>query len=180
MLYSWGCILWGYWRCLMHAPERYWAKWLMFGCLLCICAGPVINVVVGASSIPRQVKFQRGLEDLSKIELPRSAMVMQLAAAGVDQLNFLLFILFLRAVARCFNDSVQVQLTNLFLVLYGLTLGSTICFLLIKMPLVMRGMFLILLICGGGACFVYYLVLVALARAGITRGLSGTQPVRAP
>ena len=103
ILYSWACILSGYWRCLMHAPERHWTKWLMYGCILCVCGGPVIGTVLGTGSIPKQVKLQHGMEGFKQIELSMEALVLQGVAMAVNLLNFVLFILFLRAIAQLFQ-----------------------------------------------------------------------------
>src|SRR5260370_2571221 len=39
--YAW--IMMGKWRCLMNAPERHNAKWLMFASMTCIVMGPALG-----------------------------------------------------------------------------------------------------------------------------------------
>jgi hypothetical protein len=43
-LFSLSLIVRGKWLCLMSAPERFHAKWLMFGSIICILVGPALNI----------------------------------------------------------------------------------------------------------------------------------------
>ena len=178
ILYSWACILSGYWRCLMHAPERHWTKWLMYGCILCVCGGPVIGTVLGTGSIPKQVKLQHGMEGFKQIELSMEALVLQGVAMAVNLLNFVLFILFLRAIARCFNDSTQILRTDFYLWFYGVTVGVTLFFIFVKLPLALRGWLMLCLLGSWLLCFIGFLVLVGLARGSITRGMWESRSLR--
>src|SRR5262249_36979461 len=44
-LVSYGFLITGKLRCLMNAPERCAAKWLMFCCILCLATGPALNIL---------------------------------------------------------------------------------------------------------------------------------------
>ncbi len=174
-LYCYGCIVVGHWRCLMFAPERNGAKWLMFGCMICICAGPVLNTTMGFGGLKKPPKIKRGLEDLREVEFTPTAVVAHTAAAVVDVLSFVLFILFLRSVAGCFNDGTRVLFADLYLLLYGMTLGGTL-FLMFGNPApAMQLPFALGALGGGVTCFFGYLFLVCMARGGITRGLARVQ-----
>src|SRR5262249_43455940 len=112
-LYSYGCIILGHWRCLMNAPERRGAKWLMFSCLTCILAGPMLNFAAGLTGVQQQPKIERGVEGIRDFKYTRDGALMQLGSAGISALGNVLFILFLRAVARCFEDRIRVFLVDL-------------------------------------------------------------------
>src|SRR5262249_57290076 len=52
-----GSIAWivrGKWLCLMSAPERYHAKWLMFGSILCILVGPTLNIASAFITVDKE------------------------------------------------------------------------------------------------------------------------------
>src|SRR5262249_39010631 len=126
-LYSYGCIIVGHWRCLMNVPERCGARWLMFGCLTCILAGPALNFAAGFTGVQTQPKIERGLDGIKDVKYTTEGLVMQIGSVGVAILGNVLFILFLRAVARCFEDETRVLIVNLYLVFTALLLiGSVI------------------------------------------------------
>jgi hypothetical protein len=171
-LYSYGCIVVGHWRCLMNAPERRGARWLMFACLTCILAGPMLNFGAGLTGVQTKPKLERGFDGIRDLKYTRDGAMMQLGSGAVSALGNVLFILFLRAVARCFEDRARVFLVNIYLVfviaLSVATVGLTFAaadFRLLMIYLIPLGL-------GWLASFVGYLIVVALIRSGITHGLS--------
>ncbi len=170
-LYGYGCIVVGHWRCLMNAPERRGAKWLMFACMTCILTGPALNIAAGVGGFKRPPKIQRGLDDVKDTEFTDNAAIMELAGAGTKLLGIVLFLLFLRAVADCFQDRVRVVLVELYLVLVGLLLAGTLFLFLARPKPPAQTLLTLALIVGWPTCFLGYLFLLAVARAGIRQGL---------
>jgi hypothetical protein len=168
-LYSYGCIVVGHWRCLMNAPERHGAKWLMFACMTCILSGPALNFAAGVSGIQRAPRLQRGLKDVAEVKYSTEGAIMQAASAGVNVLGTVFFMLFLRAVARCFDDTARAWLANLYLIFITFVFGISIMVIFAGGITTER-----LLELGAGwlASFLGYIFMVLNAHIGITRGLA--------
>jgi len=82
-----------------------------------------------------------------------------------------LFLLFLRAVARCFGDEARVRLVEIYLMFLLLATGFTF-FLLISQPkLAANSDFLVALSAGWLLEFVFFLVVILKVRGSIVRGL---------
>jgi hypothetical protein len=122
MFYSYIQILVGQWRC-MHAPERKWAKSLMFACMLCVVSVPVLSFIAG---------WTGGMEAVVSLQprqraktLPVSEYI-QLASNLINLVGSILFILFLRAISTCWNDKVTVWGANLYLLFTGAILAASL------------------------------------------------------
>jgi hypothetical protein len=133
MLYCLVLAVRGHWGCLMHAPERYAAKWFMFAVILFRLVSPTIGFAAGFLSIgltppPESAHhnkapdsaagYVRDLQDyptrVSEDQTGSALMVLSgLVALAAD----VAFILFLRAVARCFEDDLRVRLADIYLLL---------------------------------------------------------------
>ena len=87
----------------------------MFACLTCILAGPAMNVAAGISGVQRAPRFDHGWDGIKQLRYATEGVIMQVASAGVQVLGGVFFLLFLRAVARCFEDSRRVLLVHLYL-----------------------------------------------------------------
>jgi hypothetical protein len=171
-LYSYGCIVIGHWRCLMNAPERCGAKWLMFACLTCILAGPALNVAAGVTGVRQQPKFQRGIQGISDIQYSSEGAILQVGSIGIQVLGNVLFLLFLRAIARCFEDRGRVLLVDLYLGLMAVLIATTIGLVFIASNPNLLFKFAVLLGVGWVGSFLAYLAIIFIIRAGISTGLS--------
>lgn len=178
-VYSYGCIIVGHWRCLMNAPERRGAKWLMFACMTCILAVPTLNFASGTSGLRRQPVIKRGLEDVGQVEFTSAGKIMSAASLGCEVLSTVLFMLFLRAVGRCFDDRACTHLVDLYLGLLAVMVVSTTMFLFGGLKPAVLAMLALPLLAGWGLCFAGYLALLGVIRGGIRRGLGRLKsPVR--
>jgi len=170
-LYCYGCVLVGHWRCLLNAPERRGARWLMFACITCLLAGPALGIAASLTGVDQSPQFERGFNGFKAVKYSYEGAIMQLASGVVQVLASLLFILFLRAVAHCFEDKARVFLLDIYLVftivLLIMTLGIVVA---AGNPLALLG-YSLLLALGWLANFAGYIVAVASIRACITAGL---------
>jgi hypothetical protein len=171
-LYAYGCIIVGHWRCLMNVPERRGARWLMFGCLTCILAGPALNFAAGFTGVQTQPKIERGLDGIKDIKYTTEGAVMQFGSLAIAILGNVLFILFLRAVARCFEDAGRVLVVNLYLGFTALLLAGTIFFPFARVDAGLFFRYALALGMGWVLNFFAYLAIVFIIRSGITSGLS--------
>jgi hypothetical protein len=147
-LYSLYLVIRGKMKCLINAPERCGAKWLMFSSILFFVFGPALDILskfVGsdAKSHSRSSKavaaLMQGMHDYSEalVELrPRA----YLAVAGnlSNLMSVVLFVLFLRQVAHCFEDSARMRLAEFYLAFTALLLAGTV-FLVVRLVQVLQG-----------------------------------------
>jgi hypothetical protein len=171
-LYAYGCIIIGHWRCLMNVPERCGAKWLMFACLTCILAGPALNFAAGYSGVQKQPKIEHGLSGIKEIKYTTEGLVMQIGSIAIQILGNVLFLLFLRAIARCFEDSTRVFLVNLYLGFTAVLLVGTVILPFAGVNPAMLMLYALGLGLGWLLNFFAYLAVVLIIRTGITAGLS--------
>ena len=175
-LYCYGCVLVGHWRCLMNVPERRGARWLMFGCLTCILAGPALNFASNLTGVEKGVKWERGIAGVKELRMTKEGTIMAVGSAGVQALGGILFILFLRAVAGCFEDRSRITLVNVYLVLSIVLIVGTVFLTvtardfegLLKRALLLAAAML--------ENFLGYLFVIGMVRGGITRGLARFAP----
>lgn len=118
----------GKWLCLLSAPERFHAKWMMFLSILCILAGPLLNagVFLVGDDQPKSknrrgnsaslLRLQKELEEYKEgmPELDTRSYV-KLAGQGIGLLSGVFFVLFLRAVALCWGTPVLARFTEVYL-----------------------------------------------------------------
>jgi hypothetical protein len=126
-LFSYGFILAGKWRCLMNAPERHAAKWLIFSCMLCLVIGPALNILTsmggeGAQNYKQIRKIQEGTADL---KFNSVGGILQLLGTVLSIVSALVFVLFLRAIACCFSSRILLAIIYLYLLYSALLLGIT-------------------------------------------------------
>jgi hypothetical protein len=122
MLYSYVQIFVGQWRC-MHAPERNWAKTFMFACMLCLISVPILSFIAGWTGGMEAVVSLRPNHRGKLIPISE---YLQLASNFLNLVGSILFILFLRAVASCWDDKVTVWGANLYLVFTGAILAASL------------------------------------------------------
>ena len=97
--------------------------------------------------------------------------ILNLASGAIGLLSGVLFLLFLRAVARCFEDEARVRLVEMYLG-FSLLLGGGSFFLLLSQPkLTMNGSFLLALAGAWLLEFILFLVVILAVRGTIVRGL---------
>src|SRR5262249_11930197 len=126
-LYSSYLVLRGKWRCMMNAPERRAAKWLMFASMVCICAGPALNFASGFVHADPAVGPQ-GEEVEAKPNLEKAAVrytaslrerdmsgFLRMSSSVITPLGPIFFVLFLRAVHGCLGSFAGARVTELYL-----------------------------------------------------------------
>ncbi len=106
------CVLWGYgkillgqWMCLKYAPERCGARWVMFACITCMLMGPTCNTICSFGGVQQAADFRRGPRDFKMPKFDPSVRNMQIGCSAISLLSYVLFMIFLRSVARCFGDT---------------------------------------------------------------------------
>jgi hypothetical protein len=169
---SYGQVLTGQWRCLMYAPERQKAKELMYLCLNCVFLAMALNVMgVILDGGRSYALLQQGWEGLEKIDAWSVGNLAQLGSAGLGLFASLVFSLFLRNVASCFDDRARVWSVDLNLTLVGLLLGGSGGTLVWVHRLATKGQMLPWLVGGWLFCFAWHLWLVNSVRRGVNDGL---------
>ncbi len=127
-LLGYGMIMVGKWRCLMNAPERRAAKWLMFICMLCLLVGPVMNAMfsISGAGADNYRALKQGREGVAEVKFDTTGTILQLVGAAISLASTVLFVLFLRAVGSCFNSKILVSGTHLYLLYLALLVGGTV------------------------------------------------------
>jgi hypothetical protein len=171
-LLSYGLVLLGQWRCMMHAPQRQKAKELMYICLNCVFLAMALNVfgviVDGGQSY---ALLKQGWEGFEKIDARTVGNLAQLGSAGIGLFASLVFSQFLRNVASCFNDRARVRSVDLNLALVGLLLGGSGGTLVWVHRQTSMAEMLPWLVGGWLLCFAWHLWLVNSVRRGVDEGL---------
>jgi hypothetical protein len=181
-LISYGMVMVGKWRCLMSAPERRAAKWLMFTCILCMLVGPVMHAMFsvgggGADNFRALKKGQDGVED---IKFEATGAVLQLVGLAISLSSTVLFVLFLRAVGSCFNNKFLVNSIHLYLLYLALLIGGTVKVALTGPKILLKPDVVMALSLGWVGFAVGYLVIIIATRICILNGLSRVQSPVAP
>jgi hypothetical protein len=176
-LYCYGCVIVGHWRCLMNAPERRGARWLIFGCLTCTLAGPALSLASSLTGVNNKPKLERGIDGVRDLKLSKEGQIMQVGSAGVQLLGSVLFVLFLRSVAKCFDNRVRVLILDLYLVFSVMLTGAT-AYMVIQTRDIDALMKLAPVVgLGWAANLVFFLTVVIMVRRGIAEGLAKLVPV---
>jgi hypothetical protein len=176
-LISYGMVMAGKWRCLMGAPERRAAKWLMFTCMLCMLVGPMMNVAfsvfgAGADNFRAIKKGYDGVED---VKFESTGAILQLVGFAMSLSSTVLFVLFLRAVGSCFNSNVLVSAIHLYLLYLALLVGGTVQVSLMGPKTLMKPDILLALALGWLGFVVGYVVIIVATRICIFNGLNRVQ-----
>jgi hypothetical protein len=135
-LYSLILVISGKIHCVLNAPERCGAKWIMFGSILCFVFGPALNIVsnfVGVDSKRRPTNakaaamLMHDMRDFSEsmVQLQPRA-YLSLAGNLSSIASTALFVIFLRQVSRCFNDGPRMRLAEFYLIFNGLILAGSV------------------------------------------------------
>lgn len=171
-LFSYGLLLVGLWRCLMNASERHAARWLMFGCITCMVMGPVMNFTFGLTGMEQGPTLSQGPDGFAKIRFSTSAIVLQAASSLIGVAGHVLFLLFLRAAALCFNDHGRANHVTVYVVFWlAITFGPALL-AFADLDLLLRPEVLCLLVLAWVLSFFWYLYLLLTMYACISSGIS--------
>jgi hypothetical protein len=202
-LYSLMLLVTGKLRCLISVPETKGAKWMMFLCMLCFVACPAMDFLSSAvpRKIPpekvRELLLKSPLMNRKALpEGPRKGdEVIQmlnevrdfaislsfldgrayLALAGLlsGLLSTTFFVLFLRAVAGCFEDSARQRFAELYLAFSTLLLVATV-YVFFNPPSRVEELPALFLVLAGGwlVTGIWYILLIISASMGIAQGLA--------
>jgi hypothetical protein len=171
VLISYGMLFTGQWLCLMYAPERRGTKWLMFSAMTCLVMTPALNITSCLLSDPQHTRARRetraaiavarGVRDYPhSLEENDMNAYLRIAGAGLGLLSSLLFILFLRSIAHCFEDRVRVLLVDLYLMFTAVVVGGTLYVALAGPDLTGDPTLVLALGVGWVLDFFYYLFLI--------------------
>jgi hypothetical protein len=170
----------GKWLCLSSAPEQCHAKWMMFLSILCILTGPTLNFATHFINDPDPgpkrgggaIAGQRFLKEIEKFKdgippLDAKAYV-RLAGQGIGMLSTIFFVLFLRALAKCWGADWRAAFIELYLLFVAILVAGVVvlfwkpAFMLARPPL--------LLSLGGGWLLagVWYFALIVSTSLGIS------------
>lgn len=140
-LYTYIQIFVGKVRCAIHAPERCGARWFIFACILTIVVGPVLSTIESVSAqinAPSAAKQEEELRQLQRqlgsdgdmegfVGFLRGRItVTQIVGALVSMGTSVFFVLFLRAIGNCFEESRLTVMADLYLMFSALLMGFTI------------------------------------------------------
>lgn len=164
-------ILRGKWRCLVGAPERCGAKWWMFASMICVVAGPGLNMISGFIDDPQVPRAAReDNQGVIRINSPgqyakaaaarNPAGYAKLAGAIAATLGPIFLILFLRAVNLCVENPFGARMAEL-QVVFTILMGVAGIYLLFNIAKI-KSMTTLLMWLGGAALFdgVWYLILI--------------------
>ncbi|MCI0464191.1 MAG: hypothetical protein L0Z62_45230 [Gemmataceae bacterium] len=174
-------VLCGQWRCLMYAPQAEHSKELMYICLNCVILGSILKVTglfLGGSEV--YAALQQGTAGLDRLNLTSLGVLLLLGSATLAFLGSLVFSLFLRSVAGCFQDRARVRSVELNLLFVGLLLGGSIGTLFLVQPLAPKAVLLSWLGAGWLLCFAWHFGLVGSIRRGLKEGLQRRAAEKAP
>jgi hypothetical protein len=135
-LYSLILVVTGKVKCLINAPERCGAKWLMFCAILTFIFGPALNILSNFVGVDRKNRegqtkavaaMMQGIQDYSEaMAQMRPRAYISLAGNLSSIASTVMFILFLRQVARCFDDGPRMRLAEFYLIFNALVLAVTV------------------------------------------------------
>jgi hypothetical protein len=171
-LFGYGMIVAGEWRCLMSAPERHGCKWLMFACMTGLLMGPALNVAAGVTGMEKAPNYRNGPAGFAQVKFTKLGSQMQMASGVLGFSSFLFFMLFLRSVARCFQDTARLAHITAYLLLTGLLTSGTSYLAFANPQLLLQRRVLFGVGIGWLIAFVWYLGLVGSMRTCIDQGLA--------
>jgi hypothetical protein len=190
-LFALAWIIRGQCGCLIYVPERCNAKWLMFTCimlaLVCPAAG-FLGGILGANSprkghsSPRQsateiVQDMQNLQD--NYPLDSVSTWLQFASPLIALLSNVFFLLFLRAVGRCWENQLCIRSVDLYFYFLGALIGGAVAGPLLDPNLLGDAAYYGVIILGIAIAFLWYLALLFIACNTITFGMARRKPALA-
>jgi hypothetical protein len=167
-IFGYGMIIAGQFRCMMGASERHGARWFMFFCITCLFFGPALNIAAGIACAQKPPEFQQGAQGLAEIQPTQTGQYVQMAGFAAWVLYSLLFVLFLRAVAKCLDSHMHVALVNFYLIFAGFLVAGTAFVQFGPKNLAVTRDLMVTLGIGWGICFLFYIFVIASVRGCIT------------
>jgi hypothetical protein len=135
-LYSFFLVISGKLRCLIAAPERCGAKWIMFTSILCFAFGPVLNFTSNffishaktqqqdAKAVLAMMQSMQGYtQSLFKMD---ARAYFSLAGNLASIASTVFFVIFLRQASRCFDDGPRMRLAEFYLIFTGVVIAGTV------------------------------------------------------
>lgn len=173
-LLIYGLVIYGKWRCVMNAPERHGAKWMMFACILCMLVSPALGFVFSLSGegAENYKYLKQGNQGWLDVKFTTTGGAMQLVSTGAGLASTVFFVFFLRSVARCFNSDFCVGLIYVYLIYFCLLVGFTAQIAFHLERLLGRPDLVLGLIGGWVLAALWYVTVVFSVRATILRGLN--------
>jgi hypothetical protein len=173
-------ILAGKWKCLMNVPERFGARWFMFASITCILMGPALGFATGFLSDekpnPQQdrivhefLKTGKGADKV--IAINKTSFYLNLASTVISIMAFAFFVLFLRAVAYCFHDTVRIWLANGYLAIAGTSAGLLLAAGAVQAKLIEHPLFVLAVAGFVVVDFVFYLVILFLTAHAVSSNI---------
>lgn len=170
----------GKWMCLTSAPEQCHAKWMMFLSILCILTGPALNFTTlfindSAPAPKRGGRANAGHRFLKEIEKfedgipPLDARdYVRLAGQGIGMLSTIFFVLFLRALAKCWGAEWRAAFIELYFLFVAILVAGVVA--LFWKPAFLLARPRLLLGLGGGWLFagVWYFALIVSTSLGVS------------
>jgi hypothetical protein len=126
-LLSYGLVLAGEWRCLMHAPHRQGVKELMLVCINCVLVESLLSLAgVFVSGPQTYALLQEGSEGLAKFNYFSVGNLLVLGSVLLGLLGMAVFGQFLRNVADCFRERKVIRHVDVNLTIMGLLFGGSL------------------------------------------------------
>jgi hypothetical protein len=177
-LLSYAMILRGKWRCLMNAPERHAARWLIFACMLCMVLGPALNIItsVAGEGAQNYKSLGKGRDGFAEVKFEGVGGILQVVGYVLSMVSTVLFILFLRAVTVCFESKAWQHLINVYVGYATLLIGTTVQMMLNPRAM-MRTEVLLALFVGWVLSGIGYFTLIIGVRFLITTRLAQMRPI---
>jgi hypothetical protein len=173
-MFSFGLVVSGQFRCLLHVSERHGARWFMVLCVACLFMGPAFQVGTCIAGWQAFQELRNNPAKIQDMQLNTAAQWMQLTAFVVSMLYPLCFCLFLRSVAVCLRVDWNVMAVNVFL-LIGAGLSAATLLAMFQHPIGGRRLPWqenIMLCLGWFVLSIGYVVLISLTRVSIGRVIS--------
>lgn len=175
-LVSWFVVVTGQFKCALGAPDRENARWLMFGCILCLVFGFVLPILDGVSMYmgggltQDQLQKMQSTGDTSAIT--RRGSIIQMAGLALDVTVALLMAMFFRAVGKCFAHQGLVDMADSYMLCFVLLICGTG---FVAYTIIAWKQFDIYMIGGAGVCWLlmglWHVFMIIYARNVIVGGM---------
>jgi hypothetical protein len=171
-LLSYGLVMLGHWRCVIHAPQQKSGRMLMYTCLNLVVLASVMYVLGAYREYGRTyLALQRGWREVAQLDPLTTGNLLQGVAALLGVISLFFFSLFLRGVASCFHDRAGMRHVDLYLVFVALLVGGSLGTYLCSYHLVSRALMLSWIASGWLLCFAWHVFLIRRIRRCVEDGL---------
>jgi hypothetical protein len=178
---SYSLVMLGQFRCMMYAPPRHCAREVMYVCCQCLLVAAVLNGLgVYLDEGKTFAALQDGWHGVRRPNPWSVANLMHLASFVLGVISTLVFSLYLRKVAECFDDSRGAKAVDLNLVFMGLIIGGSAGACLCMGGLKLKGVTLVWPAAAWLLCLIWHLWLVLRIRRCVYDGLRKASEERIP